>query len=258
VTKALLSMKKEVVYWPDQEERKDMKNRLCTTGFRHCVGIIDGTLIELEKKPRKYPECYYSRKSSYALNVMVVCDDRKRITYYYAGWPGSAHDNRVWRNSKLFLNRVKYFSNLEYLLGDSAYSSSMIMVQAFKKRMQASTLPVEQMLFNTLLAKVRISSEHCIGILKGRFPCLKKNNIELKSGKAEVKELVNLIGACIVIHNLCINYDEDPIPKEWYEEIVEDIDWSLFDEDEERINGINTEGGCRRDSVFQSFLTHYC
>jgi hypothetical protein len=85
-----------------------------------------------------------------------------------------------------------------------------------------------------------------------------KNNIQLKSGKAEVKELVILVGACIVIHNLCISYNEDPTPKEWYEEIAEDIDWSLFNEDKERISGINMEGGCRRENVFQLFLTHYC
>jgi hypothetical protein len=188
---------------------------------------------------------------------MIVCDDRKRVTYYYAGWPGSTHDNRVFQNSRLFLNKNKYFNHLEYLLGDSAYSISTIMVQAFKKRMKTSHLPTDEKRFNTELAKVRIASEHCIGILKGRFQCLKRNNIQLKGGKKEVKQLVDLIGACIVIHNLLINYNEDEIPREWYEKIKDDIDWTEYDENEDYISQQYQESGNRRDTVFQSFLRNY-
>jgi hypothetical protein len=95
---ALHEIKDEVIYWPDQEERNDMRSRLSAYGFRCCVGIIDGTLIVLEFKPEKFHECYYSCKSCYAINVMVVCDNQKRITYYNAGWPGSTHDNHVFRS----------------------------------------------------------------------------------------------------------------------------------------------------------------
>jgi hypothetical protein len=100
--RALMEIKEEVVYWPDEGEREEIKTRMAVHGFRHCVGIIDGTLVVLDFRPEIYHECYYSRKCCYALNVMVVCDDQRRITYYYAGWPGSTHDNRVFRNSKLF------------------------------------------------------------------------------------------------------------------------------------------------------------
>ena len=66
---ALLQMKDDVVYWPDKRERKEMRNRLSVKGFRHCVGIIDGTLVQLAFRPEAYHECYYSRKCMYALNV---------------------------------------------------------------------------------------------------------------------------------------------------------------------------------------------
>jgi hypothetical protein len=74
---ALHEIKEEVVHWPDEQERDKMKARLATTGFRHCVGIIDGTLIVLDFRPEMFHKCYYSRKSCYALNVLVVCDDKK-------------------------------------------------------------------------------------------------------------------------------------------------------------------------------------
>jgi hypothetical protein len=254
---ALHEIKDDVIRWPDTNDRDAMRARLAAYGFRHCVGIIDGTLVVLDFKPEKFHECYYCRKCCYALNVMIVCDDRKRVTYYNAGWPGSTHDNRVFRNSRLFRKREEYFRYGEYLLGDSAYSCSSIMVQSFKKFPGAASLPRDQENFNTLLAQVRISSEHCIGILKGRFQCLKRNNIKLKDSPKEVKELVDLIGACIVIHNLLINYDEDTIPKKWYTQMEEEIDWSLFDENDQNISNVNKERASRRKIVFDSIINTY-
>ena len=255
--KALQEIKDDVIYWPDADERLEMRARLSALGFRHCVGIIDGTLIILDFRPESYHECYFSRKSMYALNVMVVCDDKKRITYYNAGWPGSTHDNRVFRNCKLFLNRGDYFSHHEYLLGDSAYSSSAIMVQAFKKQASQATLPPNNEFFNTCLANVRISLEHCIGILKGRFPCMKRINIKLRKSKKEVKEIVDLIGACMILHNLLIDYDEEDIPESWYESMSRDIDWSMYDEEEDNIAQVTDDNEDRRKYVYTSFCNNY-
>ena len=255
--KALHEIKDEVVSWPDVNQRLEMRNRLAAYGFRHCVGIIDGSLVLLDFRPELYHECYYSRKSVYALNVMIVCDDQRRVTYYVAGWPGSTHDNRVFRNSNLFTNRGEFFSHHEYLLGDSAYSSSAIMVQSFKKDASAGQLEENKEFFNTCLAQVRISSEHCIGMLKGRFRCMKRCNIKLKKSKEEVKEVVDLIGACIILHNLLIKYDEDEIPDSWYLEMEDGIDWSLYDEELDDIAAVTDDNEDRRKYVFNSLINNY-
>ena len=81
-------MKDHVVYWPDQDERDEMKSRLSAHGFHHCVGIIDGTLVFLDCKPPLHSEAYYNRKGGYAVNFIVVCDDQTRVIYQYGGWPG--------------------------------------------------------------------------------------------------------------------------------------------------------------------------
>ena len=70
---------------------------------------------------------------------------------------------------------------------------------------------------------------------------MKKNNIKLKNSKSEVKELVDLIGACIVLHNLLIDYDEVDIPSSWYDNINDDIDWGLNDEEEENIASVTED-----------------
>ena len=49
------------------------------------------------------------------------------------GLPGSVHDNRGWSNIETNLGRDKYFDQREHLLGDLAFSTSAVMIPAFKK-----------------------------------------------------------------------------------------------------------------------------
>jgi len=63
---------------------------------------------------------------------LIICDDAAKITWIEMGWPGSVHDNRVWTKSDVYLSK-NYFNNKEYLLGDSAFSATSVMVPAFKK-----------------------------------------------------------------------------------------------------------------------------
>jgi hypothetical protein len=57
---ALHEIHNDVVHWPEEDQCQEMKNHLAMTGFCHCTGIIDGTLIILEFRPEKFHECYYS------------------------------------------------------------------------------------------------------------------------------------------------------------------------------------------------------
>ncbi|KAF4136380.1 DDE superfamily endonuclease, partial [Phytophthora infestans] len=100
-------------------------------------------------------EDYYSRKGSYAINSLVICDDLRRIRYENVGWPGSSHDNRVWRNCWVNLEKPSFFGVDEYLLGDSAYQSSNIMVPAYKTS-SGGQLDIKEEYFNKRLARIRI------------------------------------------------------------------------------------------------------
>ena len=66
-------------------------------------------------------------------DMLVVCDNQARIRFYTAGWPESVHGNRTWRLSDLSLHAAEFFSDIQYLLGNSAFSSSAVMIPAFKK-----------------------------------------------------------------------------------------------------------------------------
>ena len=122
----------------------------------------------------------------------MVCDDKRRITYIHGPWPGSAHDNRIWRNCKVNVKKDEHFSEREYLLGDSAFSASPVMVQSFKKTPGQQPLSKEQEFFNRKLASPHFLSEYCIGILKNRFPVLKTINIRIGGGE-QLKEVMDLV-----------------------------------------------------------------
>jgi hypothetical protein len=64
-------------------------------------------------------------------------------------------------------------------------------------------LAEDKEVFNTLLATARIKVEHCIGLLKNRFPCLRDIRILLKD-KSSMKRIIDRVRVCIVLHNLLV------------------------------------------------------
>jgi hypothetical protein len=131
---AILKHHEQVKKCPSIEDLRNISGRIRKAhGFVNCIGLIDGKLFPLAFAPTVNGEDYYTRKGDYAINGLFICDDAARITWIEVGWPGSVHDNRVRSNSEIDLDRDKYFDQKEYLLGDSAFSTSAVMIPAFKK-----------------------------------------------------------------------------------------------------------------------------
>jgi len=131
---AILKHHEQVIKWPSFEEQCNISGRIRKAcGFVNFIGLIDGTLFPLAFAPMVNGEDYYTRKGDYAIKGLVICDDALRITWVEMGWEGSVHDNHVWVNSDIYLSTDKYFDQKEYLLGDSAFSASAVMIPAFKK-----------------------------------------------------------------------------------------------------------------------------
>jgi DDE superfamily endonuclease len=219
---ALLTLESRTYFWPNSEERKHISNRIREAYlFPNCVGLIDGTLLPLATRPLLHGENYLSRKRFYAIVMLVVCDDQSRILYYHVGWPGSVHDNRVWRTCNLFKNCLTMFSPKEYLLGDSAFTASDIMVPSFKCS-AGSELAANYSAFNTLLAKPRVKSEHCIGLLKGRFPFLRGIRM-LIGNKTHMARIIDHVRGAIILHNFMIG---QPFEEEWIatDEGIDDLE----------------------------------
>ena len=57
--------------------------------------------------------------------LQAVCDHEMNFTDIFVGWPGSVHDNRVFKNSDIFercsQNEHDMFHDGAFLLGEPAY-----------------------------------------------------------------------------------------------------------------------------------------
>jgi len=132
------------------------------------------------------------------------------------GWPGSVNNNWVWLNSDAFLSKEKYFNNKEYLLGDSAFSASSVLVPAFIKG-NNSNLREYQSYFNTKLAKVCIKSKHCLGVLKAQFQHLRGHRWVIQS-KRDLDVILQMTMCACMLHNLLINHT---ILQDWMDNSME-------------------------------------
>jgi hypothetical protein len=210
------------VKWPDPDERRLISERIRSEfGLPNCIGVADGTLLPLAFRPstEDYAD-YKGRKMLYTLTMLVINDDERRIRYFNAGWPGSTHDDRVFRNSRIVQELDNHFEETQYIIGDSAYSPQNFMVSTFKKPV-GIPMPPDNEIFNTKLSKPRVSSEHTIGILKGRFPFLRSIRMRL-TGKKSFKKILRYITVCVVLHNFLVGKREDDLNEA--DEDLSDID----------------------------------
>jgi DDE superfamily endonuclease len=80
------------------------------------------------------------------------------------------------------------------------------MIPPFKSS-AGTSLSRNRTAFNTMLSKPRVKSEHCIGILKGRFPFLKDIWLLLVT-KEDMTRIIDYVRGSIVLHNFLLKSDE--------------------------------------------------
>ncbi|GJP40374.1 hypothetical protein CLOM_g24644, partial [Closterium sp. NIES-68] len=89
-------------------------------GLPNVIGAVDGTHLQV-RGINDYRSEYYCRKQMYSVQLQLTVDARCRIWDYVVGWPGSAHDARVFSKCALF-NRMEKGDIAPYhILGDAAY-----------------------------------------------------------------------------------------------------------------------------------------
>ena len=64
------------------------------------------------------------------------------------------------------------------------------------------------------MKRLRVISEHTIGILKGRFPWLHSIRCRIDDDKKSLKRILEYIDCTIILHNLLMER-KDEIPDDW-------------------------------------------
>ena len=122
------------------------------------------------------------------------------------GWPGKVHDARVFanfscykdaNNGKLFPKWTTRIRNVDIpliVLGDPAYP---LLPWLMKPYMDHPGISQKEQIFNYRQSRAQMSVKSAFERLKGRWRCL------LKRMYYYIKNVPNVIAACVTLHNLC-------------------------------------------------------
>lgn len=212
--------------------------------FLNVVGAIDSSLIQLSAKPAcDGANMYFDRKKTVSVHLQAVVDARGRFLHVEAGAPGSVHDSTVLRGSELFQTIGDRIQPPCYLLGDKGYPLLDWLMTPYRQR-RNQLIDEDRQCYNDIHSETRIVVEHAFGWLKARFR-------RLLCLSVDIFNVPNVIIACCILHNVCIDFGlpspniEIPQPADLDD--VEDSHCDQFDPNE----WMGSEVAQKRNSIKQ-------
>ena len=178
--------------------------------------------------------------------IQAVCDHKLKIRHLLIGYPGSVHDARMYANSDLSQKSENYFSDAQWLAGDSAYRLTDTVLTPYRKNSTFRTYKQRQT-FNKYFSSYRVRIENCFGILKEKFSSLKELRIRIHDTISH-QYACSWILTCCVLHNIILpTLEQDDM--NFYES--EDLD----DEEEHRLRILmrmkdENAGEVKREALF--------
>lgn len=193
VSAAIARLAPEYIKFPDPANENDIMQQFTRiAGMPGVIGCVDGTHIAIKSPGGPNAELYRCRKNFFSINVMGVCDPNLKFTNLVVNWPGSAHDSRIFSESRL-ISRLETGMYRGFLLGDNGYACrSFILTPLLAPRTD------KERRYNASHIRTRNLIERTFGILKRRFAVL---SIPVRTKLANTK---NIIVACAVLHNIAI------------------------------------------------------
>jgi len=89
------------VKFPSIESIPEIKNQFYQIAqFPGVTMVMDCTHIPISGPGGEKAEFYRNRKGWMSLNVQLIAEPKLQIFDVVARWPGSAHDSRIFENSK--------------------------------------------------------------------------------------------------------------------------------------------------------------
>ncbi|KAJ8915334.1 hypothetical protein NQ315_008219 [Exocentrus adspersus] len=159
---------------------------------------INNVLSEL---PLRQHDSYIDRYHRHSVNLMAICTYDKVFTYVFVGYPGAAHDSRVFSNSR-FVRNVERFGKLKYfpeddwhIIGDAAFPLRTWLITPYSRNINLTAC---QRYHNRKLSSDRVRIENTFSCLKLRWRRL--NYIDTSS----ISKAIEIITSSCVLHNFCI------------------------------------------------------
>ncbi|XP_052621109.1 uncharacterized protein LOC128126970 [Lactuca sativa] len=210
VLKAMMCFAREIIVPTSSNTTRNTseRHRRLKNIFPRALGALDGTLVhavvpvdeQTRYRGRGKGECYQ--------NVIGICDFDMIFTFVWAGWEGIAHDSKVLK--EVAFNPTSGFPFPppdKYYLCDAAYTNTRGFMAPYRntrywladfRRNRALT---KEERFNHAHAQLRNIIERAYGVLKARFPILKR----MTPYPFPVQR--DIVIACVAVHNFIKKYD---------------------------------------------------
>ncbi|WVZ86523.1 hypothetical protein U9M48_033285 [Paspalum notatum var. saurae] len=184
------------------EVHPNLENPAFWPHFNDCIGAIDGTHVKVVvDKSKRIP--YLNRHRETSQNVLAICNFDMRFTFVLSGWPGSAHDMRVFKDAiTSHHHKFPHPPPGKYYVVDAGYPNCPGYLSPYR----CTRYHVEQWhngpppqgmkeIFNHAHAKVRNVIERTFGVLKMKFRIL------LNMPRFSEEKQTRIIVACMALHN---------------------------------------------------------
>ncbi|KAL3999951.1 T cell receptor alpha chain V region [Sarotherodon galilaeus] len=205
VIEDMMGILHQVIHFPKAEEMEEVGAgfaRLAgNEAFRCTAGAIDGCHIRILPPREPHRRSYLNRKLFPSIVLQGICDSRGAFLDVYIGHCGSVHDALVLRRSPMY-KQALYPPAGYFLLGDGGYPCLRHPVAIMTPYRQPVSTPVEER-FNRHHAKARNIIERTFGILKTRW-----RSIFLRALVIRPVFAPKVVGACCILHNICVATDD--------------------------------------------------
>lgn len=210
-----------------------------TPYFNDCIGALDGTHIPAVI-PVYLQHPFRNRKKVITQNVLGVANFDLTFAYALFGWEGSAHDARVYDDSKL---KGLPLIIGKYYLADGGYALSKYTLTPYRgvryhlvEFGNNGQGPVNSKeLYNLRHSSLRNTVERLFGVAKNRFPILKRMSAYTFEFQCDLVQCSFLMHNFVRLNQL---YEDEFYNVEIVNNpnVLEDNDDEVADEDEDGIN----------------------
>lgn len=235
VSTSIAKMKNRFIYIPTAGKLAQINLKFRELSrINGVMGAIDCTHVRIMSPGGENAVNYVNRKGFYSINVQVVTVPDLKFINIVARYPGSAHDSRIFQNSKLY-EQFQSGQIPGILLGDGGYPAKpFLLTPVLNPQTQA------EMNYNLHHAKARNVVERSFGVFKKRFSCLGPDSrLRLK-----VDTVLRVIMACSILHNLAIERNEN-------EELSEKEDEGAFNQG---TGSDNVSGAAFRRTIIHNYF----
>lgn len=146
--------------------------------------------------------------------------------------------------NKICINKLQlyFFTYFFCKLGDSGYALEPWMMTPYRSAQEGS----RESKFNQIHAKCRNIIERCIGVLKGRFRCLRA----LHYAPEKAAQIINV---CCMLHNVCIKYNSSFDENVFYVDKNKSISQNVINNEPANNINLTAEAKKIRDNLRNAF-----